>query len=340
MGVRPLQQLHMRVVRHLPGHQHAARVVLPGQLALEMLAPGGVGEPRAVADLVAAQHHHLHVGPRLQQVGQHAHHHVEAAIRLQVARDVGDQPVLRSDGEAVHRQRPRPRLRIRGADVQVHPLLQQVDLRLRPVRIERLLPLGRRLPVLVQRQRQEVDRVHGADARILVGGQREFRVEADILAGHPVVELEIAEQRHVRPDIDQVQQLAPAVMADDHVRAEAQALQVARHPGDVLGPHHRQVQVADMRMGRLLRRHRHLVVEAAHAGDVVLVRLRDEGDLGALAPQQVADRVQELPGEVLVDEQVFHAPGEPLLTSASPPPWARPACGRASRAPRPWRGPR
>ena len=99
-------------------------------------------------------------------------------------------------------------------------------------------------------ERQQIDGVLRPDARKSAGWRREFRIEPDIDAVDAIEELEIAEQRRVGPDIADVQQLAPAVMADDDVRLEAELLQIGGRMRDDVGASHRPIQFArgDMRL--------------------------------------------------------------------------------------------
>ena len=309
MRVRALEQLQIERVRHLAGERHAALVVAAGEFLLQVLAPGARGQAGAVAHVIAADQHHLHVRAGGQQRRQSAHHDMEAAIRLEVAHHVGHQPVGRRDGEQADGQILCMGGGIGAAQIEPGALGQQPDAAAGPFGVSGELPPRGRLAVLVQRQGQQVDDVHGADAGVLGGIDREFRVVADILAVRRVVELEIAEDRCCGPDIGQVEQLAPAVMADDDVGREAERAQVGGDGGDQFGAVCGEVELAAVDVGGVLDDRRQLVVHPADAGDVVAVRLRDEDDLVVPVLQQMADDVQILAGEVLVDEQELHRRG-------------------------------
>ena len=94
------------------------------------------------------------------------------------------------------------------------------------------------------------------------------------------------------------------MVADDDVWLEAEALQVARGLGDHLGAQHGELELLCGRMGAGRHAPRQLVEDAAHAGQHVAVRLADEHHLVLALPREVADQVQELAREVLVDEQI------------------------------------
>ena len=177
--------------------QHPLRIDGVAELRQHLLPPVALRRRHAIADAIAAHQHHADILARAQQMRHRAHHQMEAAIRLQVARDIGDQLLARPDRGAADRQVAAPHLRVRLAHVEVHALRQQRDPRVRPVRIGRELPFGRRLGMRAEIERQQVDRVLRPDAREVGGVRREFRIEADIDASVRVVELEIAEQRRV-----------------------------------------------------------------------------------------------------------------------------------------------
>ena len=82
--------------------------------------------------------------------------------------------------------------------------------------------------------------------------RRELRIEPDIDAIDAIVEFQIAEQRRLRPDIADVEQFAPAVMADDDVRLESELLQIAGRPRHGVRAPHRRVQLprGDVRLRR------------------------------------------------------------------------------------------
>ena len=85
-----------------------------------------------------------------------------------------------------------------------------------------MLERGRRLAKSWVGQRHQVDDVLGADARSHVGARREFRIEPHVETVKVVEELVVAEQRRVGPNVVDVQQLPPAVMADNDVRRKPQ----------------------------------------------------------------------------------------------------------------------
>ena len=93
-------------------------------------------------------------------------------------------------------------------------------------------------------------------------------------------------------------------MADDDVGLEAQGLQAARGLRHHLGAQHGELELLRRRMGAGRDATRQLVEGAAHAGQHVAVRLADEHHLVLALPGEVADQVQELAREVLVNEQI------------------------------------
>ena len=211
-----------------PGNTTRCRVDAVAELRQHLLPPGAFRRRHAVADAVATDHHHPNVLACTQQVRHRPHHHMEAAIRLQVARHVGDQLLVRPDDGIADPEIAPPHLRIGLAYIEIDAFRQQRDGSPRPVRIGRELPSGRRLPMRAEVERQQVDRILRPDARVVRGMRREFRIEPDIDAVDAIVEFQIAEQRRVGPDVADVEQFAPAVVADDDVRLEAELLQIGR----------------------------------------------------------------------------------------------------------------
>jgi acetylornithine/succinyldiaminopimelate/putrescine aminotransferase len=95
-----------------------------------------------------------------------------------------------------------------------------------PGGVGRKLPLGRRQAVAAIGVCEQVDRVLRAHARILRGIEQKLRIESDIRRVGLIVELHVAEDRHARPYIRQIQQLAPTVVADDDVGRVAKLLEI------------------------------------------------------------------------------------------------------------------
>ena len=70
---------------------------------------------------------------------------------------------------------------------------------------------------------QGVSEAASARSADRVQRDRKLRIETGVVAGGVIVELEKVEQRRPRPDIAQIQALAPAGMAADDIRLEAAA---------------------------------------------------------------------------------------------------------------------
>jgi len=279
VGVGALQQADVVGVVDLAGEVDARRVEGGAGLGAQQLAPTALRRAGAVADAVATDHDDADVGARPQQVGYCAHHDMETAIGLQVAGDVGDEFVGGIDVQPGDRGDLRPQRRVRAADIEVDALRHQRDGGLRPGGIGFELETRRRLAMAAIGERQQVDRILGADAGVVGGIGRELRVEADIVAGDVVVELVVSQQRSRGPNVAQVQQLAPAVMADDDLRLEPERLELSGDLGNGLGAGDGLLEVARVGVDGGLVARRHLVGDFAHAGNDVLVRLADEDDI-------------------------------------------------------------
>jgi len=100
-------------------------------------------------------------------------------------------------------------------------------------------------------ERQQVGKIFGAHARQQGFIHREFRVKADIDAMGMIIKLEITDDRYARKHIAEVQQLAPAMMTDDHIGGKAERLHVGGDARDFFGANlhhlvlfHRLVDVA------------------------------------------------------------------------------------------------
>ncbi len=161
----------------------------------------------AVADLVAADHQDLGPGPAAQDLGQRAHEDVEAAIGLEVARDVGDDlgvgrqhaAVGQIDlAEAARRQR-----------VGVDALVDDADARPEIIGVAALLPFGRRQAPIGRVHAEQVDRVLGAHPEQIVEAGDIFGIEADVGVVRAVEELEVAEQRRLGEHVLEEERLAP-----------------------------------------------------------------------------------------------------------------------------------
>ena len=90
-------------------------------------------------------------------------------------------------------------------------------------------------------------------------------------------------------------------------------------PATISARRTRRIEVArgDMRLPAPALR-RLGIRHAPHTRDPVGVRLGDEHDLVAAGRDQVPDDVQVLAGEVLVDEQEFHAAALPVADAMEP----------------------
>ena len=201
---------------------HPAAVERAADLLQHVLTPRIRRQAGAITDVVTAHHDNARVPVGAQQRRDRTHHHVKAAIRLQVTHHVADQFLRGLHLVAAERDDTPAQLGSRAADIEVYPLGQHRDPALRPGGVGAELECGRRLAQARIVQRQQVDDVLGTYPRGHVGRRRKLRVEPDVEAVKVVVEFMVAEQRRVRPHVVDVQQLPPAMMADDDVGREAQ----------------------------------------------------------------------------------------------------------------------
>src|SRR5258708_17363509 len=81
-----------------------------------------------------------------------------------------------------------------------------------------------------------VDGVFRANTRVIGWIDREFRIEYHVGPVCLVVEFHIADHRHTRKYIGQIEHFAPTLMADHDVRREAKPLQPPRGMGHDLRP--------------------------------------------------------------------------------------------------------
>src|SRR4051812_23270038 len=93
------------------------------------------------------------------------------------------------------------------------------------IRVLGALPFGRALAPIDGIEPQKVDRIAGAQPDGRVRFRREFAVQIDISPAGPIEELEIAEQRDLRPDILDVENFSPAVVPDYNVRNKPVAVE-------------------------------------------------------------------------------------------------------------------
>ena len=183
---RAAQQRQVVGVRNAPGEVHARKIDLAVDLAQQALAVGlARRQARRVAHLVAADDHDARLRPALLDLGNRAHEDVEAAVGLEVARDVSDQLLLTRpfDGRTTSVSMPSwitlMRARVRGRELL-------------------LLPARRRHAPVGGVERHEERRVHHAQAQDLLGVDRKFRVEADVAALRAVEELAVEQHPRVR----------------------------------------------------------------------------------------------------------------------------------------------
>jgi hypothetical protein len=134
------------------------------------LPPRALRRSGAVADSVAAHHDHSYVLPGTEQMRESAHHHMEPAIRFQIARHVGDQLVLWPDLHFAYLDWRVTNGWVRTAYVQIHPFAQQRNLW--------PCPFGRGLAVATELQCQQVCCVLRPNAREVAGARRKLWVSA------------------------------------------------------------------------------------------------------------------------------------------------------------------
>ena len=310
MRGRHLQHLHVLGVRQLADEVHARRVERragPRELVQHRPTPTlRVRRRRAVADLVAADHDDLRMRLGGQQRGQRAHEHVEAAVRFEVARDVGHDGLARREDAALPLEsRRRVRLDRVGRDA----FMDDRDARLVFLREPRVLPARRREAGVARVQRGQVHRVAHAQPRRVVGRGGELGVEADVRAGSRIEKLEVGQQRRRRKDVLDEHRLAPARMRDDHVERETLVLHLAQRARHRLAAPDLRVDAGQprVRRGRRFRRG-HPVRHQLEPGDQLRrtlggLVLADRPDLVGRIGGQRGDHVAELAGDVLVDEQ-------------------------------------
>ncbi len=158
---------------------------------------------------------------------------------------------------------------------------------------------------------QGVSEAASARSADRVQRDRKLRIETGVVAGGVIVELEKVEQRRPRPDIAQIQALAPAGMAADDIRLEAAPAQALGDPHGILSLADRGLELAQV-VVRLLTGAVGLVVadfkhpRMAQAAQVLL--LADGQDLMLRLVGEGPCQVQVLAREILMNEQDFHAP--------------------------------
>ncbi|CAH1651412.1 hypothetical protein CHELA40_10505 [Chelatococcus asaccharovorans] len=224
---------------------------------------------------------------------------MKAAMRLQIARDVGDDRRLASDAQF---QAPLGHAGLVGDEARhVDPLMQDRDLRMQFDRIGGSLPEGRRNAGHRIVDRGELEGVADTQPmQDIEGFDRKFRIEADIGARAVIEEFAIADEFGARKDIPEVKGFAPAAMDDHHVGLKARALQKPRlgcHRGRAAQP---SAGVIDREIVGLMH-HWRAVALVANAAAVEFPRA-DARHIGAVHEKPV-DEPAELAWEVLMDEQ-------------------------------------
>ena len=156
------------------------------------------------------------------------------------------------------------------------------------------MELGRRLSPIGTFEPEQVDGVAGAYAHPVGGARRELGIEVEVAALCVIKELEIAKQRYGRPAILYIQNLAPAVVADDKIRGEAGALQLLADSRDGKASFDGGVEFLDVWVGAG-RPPRGRVDDLANALQLPVAGLRDKDDLIARR-REMSGGVDELAG--------------------------------------------
>ena len=227
---------------------------------------------------------------------------MKAAIGLEVTGAIGQDLVRTRQAAAVFE--PQPRSRIRLHEIGVDALVNNADTIMTAFRILGALPFGRALPPIGRFQPQKVDPVARPQARCRVGFRRIFRIEIDVGPAGSIEKFKIAEQRSFRPNVLQVKNFSPAIVADHDVGHKSVAIEPVAQFRHLRPVDDATFQLAQKRMCTAGGRRRP-IFELADAVDPRTARLRDKAHVMPGA-HQVAGGVHVLAREVLVNEQKLH----------------------------------
>src|SRR5690349_10075457 len=126
MRVRALHDREIKLVVDLAGKHDAVEIEVLANLGQHSLLPCAAARGwRAVAEAVAAHHDDANVLAGALELHRGAHHRMEPAIGLEVARDVGHELLFRTYRLAADLELAPVRLRVRLADVDIDALAQQ-----------------------------------------------------------------------------------------------------------------------------------------------------------------------------------------------------------------------
>ena len=74
-----------------------------------------------------------------------------------------------------------------------------------------------------------IDSILGSNTGKIIHTGREFGVEPHIDSERLIVEFQVPEHRHFRPNVSHIEHLAPAMVPDNDIRLVAQQFQIGRH---------------------------------------------------------------------------------------------------------------
>ena len=244
----------------------------------------------------------MEIGPARLQQRQRLHELRKAAIGLEPARGIRhDLGILRNvaqcDGRAGWCEIAR-----------VHAVVDHGELGAQLRRELVALEGGRAHAAIATRQLQQDAGIARADAQGLVLADR-LRIEiVGIGVARAIVPFEIAQQRHARKGVLEVEAGAEPGMGADHVGPETAAREIRRRAVGGLAEQHRGFETLQvvMRAGRS--RACRLHTDRADRRIVVLAFGVNEHDLVATLGRERARDVRVLTRKELVDEEHAHAP--------------------------------
>ena len=283
------------------GEDEAAEVVVV--LLQDVIAIAlGIGDTlhvAAVANTIGADAQKNHILPSIANPLGDFHEDVEAAHRLEPARDVGDNPRPRRDLSVANP----PRNVAAIPNVRVDAVEHRVDFRLVLDREQALLPLRRRVPGRARLQVEQDHRVSSARAQQVQLFDRNLRAEVEVRVAAVIVVLEVIDDRAV-VKVGQKRRRTEPTVSDNEVRLHF-GMRLHHFVDTVRVPHtvlERPAAIVD-RLGRSAGQ---LVLKPLNAIEHSGRQLAYERASKAMLLDEIAGDVSELRRKILVDEEDVH----------------------------------
>lgn len=301
-----LKHSQVESVRNPAQKVHTAQIQIGAKFLEHSLSEClSIRKAAAVTDTVTTDNEYMCIRTLPQHFRQAAHETWKAAIRFQIARNIGHHFISRAQFNITTRKH-QSRSGIRNNNSCINALVNDFQYRMVTLRIHRFLPCRRTDTEIHTIETKQIADILGADAWPRIRARGIAGIKAGIGAACTIEEFEVTDERCILENIFQVSDFAPAVVPDDHVRDKSRFFQAKRHTRNCLRIQHMCFCIAQIAVRLRSGLARWSVYHFLHAWNTCFLALRDEDNTILGFSRKRLRQMPELPREILMDEQDFH----------------------------------